>query len=87
MTMMKREPDSIWNRVREDRDVDDLIFGEEFSGYREKSQPCSERRAAVWTDRSIYPELEHRSSYLPNCLRCFSIFSGKPGGFPASGVF
>ena len=41
MTMMKREPDSIWNRVRED--VDDLIFGEEFSGYREKSQPCSER--------------------------------------------
>ena len=24
-------------------DVDDLIFGEEFSGYREKSQPCSER--------------------------------------------
>ena len=21
MTMMKREPDSIWNRVREDRDV------------------------------------------------------------------
>ena len=35
MTMMKREPDSIWNRVREDRDVDDLIFGEEFSGYRE----------------------------------------------------
>ena len=43
MTMMKREPDSIWNRVLEDRDVDDLIFGEEFSGYREKSQPCSER--------------------------------------------
>ena len=43
MTMMKREPDSIWNRVREDRDVDDLIFGEEFSGYREKSKPCSER--------------------------------------------
>ena len=43
MTMMKREPDSIWNRVREDRDVDDLIFGEEISGYREKSQPCSER--------------------------------------------
>ena len=43
MTMMKREPDSIWNYVREDRDVDDLIFGEEFSGYHEKSQPCSER--------------------------------------------
>ena len=39
MTMMKREPDS----VREDRDVDDLIFGEEFSVYREQSQPCSER--------------------------------------------
>ena len=29
MTMMKREPDSIWNRVREDRDVDDLIFADE----------------------------------------------------------
>ena len=28
MTMMKREPDSIWNRVREDRDVDDLIFAD-----------------------------------------------------------
>ena len=40
MTMMKREPDSVWNRVREDRDVDDLIFGEEFSVYREQSQPC-----------------------------------------------
>ena len=43
MTMMKREPDSVWNRVREDRDVDDLIFGEEFSVYLEQSQPCSER--------------------------------------------
>ena len=43
MTKMKREQDSIWNRVREDRDVDDLIIGEEFSEYREKSQPCSER--------------------------------------------
>ena len=29
MTMMKREPDSIWNRVRDDRDVDDLIFADE----------------------------------------------------------
>ena len=28
MTMMKREPDSIWNYVREDRDVDDLIFSD-----------------------------------------------------------
>ena len=43
MTMLKREPDSVWTRVREDRDVDDLIFGEEFSVYREQSQPCSER--------------------------------------------
>ena len=42
MTMMKREPDSIWNRVREDRDVDDMIIGEEFYGYRENSKPCSE---------------------------------------------
>ena len=43
MTMAKREVDNIWTQVRADKDVDDLIFGEEFSGYREKSQPCSER--------------------------------------------
>lgn len=26
MTMPKREVNSIWSRVREDRDIDDLIF-------------------------------------------------------------
>ena len=43
MTMMKREPNSIWSRVREDRDVDDLIFGEELVSGRERSMTCSER--------------------------------------------
>ncbi len=26
MTMPKREVNSVWSRVREDRDIDDLIF-------------------------------------------------------------
>ena len=42
MTMAKREVDSIWNRVREDRDVDDLIFGNEFSADNQ-CETCSER--------------------------------------------
>lgn len=43
MTMVKRDPSSVWNQVREDRDIDDLIFaGESFNG-REMSQPCSDR--------------------------------------------
>ena len=43
MTMMKREPNSIWSRVREDRDIDDLIFGEEFHSGHEEISTCSER--------------------------------------------
>ena len=31
MTMAKREVDNIWTQVRADKDVDDLIFGNEFS--------------------------------------------------------
>jgi len=43
MTMVKREPNNIWSRVREDRDIDDLIFGEEsYYGYME-DHTCSER--------------------------------------------
>lgn len=42
MTMSKREPNSIWNLVREDRDIDDLIFGENLND-REMAQPCSDR--------------------------------------------
>lgn len=41
MTMVKRESNSVWNLVREDRDIDDLIFGE--TNGREMSQPCSDR--------------------------------------------
>lgn len=43
MTMIKYETNSIWSRVREDRDIDDLIFGEEFSIGHEDSSTCSER--------------------------------------------
>ena len=43
MTMVKREPNSIWSRVRDDRDVDDLIFCEEFQSGREEYVTCSER--------------------------------------------
>ncbi len=42
MTMMKRETNSIWNRVREERDVDDLIFAGE-TNERQMTQPCSDR--------------------------------------------
>lgn len=42
MTMMKRETNSIWNRVREDRDVDDLIFAGETNEHQ-MTQPCSDR--------------------------------------------
>ena len=42
MTMMKRETNSIWNRVREDRDVDDLIFAGE-TNEQKMTQPCSDR--------------------------------------------
>lgn len=41
MTMSKRESNSVWNLVREDRDIDDLIFGD-VNG-REMAQPCSDR--------------------------------------------
>ena len=43
MTMIKRESNSIWSRVREDRDIDDMIFGEELSSVHEDILPCSER--------------------------------------------
>ena len=43
MTMVKRDPNNIWSRVREDRDIDDLIFGEEFRSGYEESLTSSER--------------------------------------------
>lgn len=42
MTMMKRENPSIWSFVREDRDIDDIIFaddnfhGEEYDMHSER---------------------------------------------------
>ena len=42
MTMVKREVNSIWSRVRSDVDVDDLIFNyEETHSSEDKS--CSDR--------------------------------------------
>lgn len=43
MTMVKRESNSVWNLVREDRDIDDLIFAGETLNGREMAQPCSDR--------------------------------------------
>jgi len=43
MTMVKRDSNSIWSLVREDRDIDDLIFAGETLNGREMSQPCSDR--------------------------------------------
>ena len=42
MTMMYEKKNSIWNRVREDRDVDDLIFETEKTP-RPQSSTISER--------------------------------------------
>ena len=42
MTMLKREVNSIWARVRADVDVDDLIFNYEDTHSRE-DEPRSER--------------------------------------------
>ena len=43
MAMVKRDPNNIWSRVREDRDIDDLIFGEESYSAQEDVSTCSER--------------------------------------------
>lgn len=42
MTMIKYDNSSIWNRIRLDQDVDDLIYRDEESGERE-SVTYSER--------------------------------------------
>ena len=39
MTMVKREPNNIWSRVREDRDIDDLII--HAASGDEQSRHCS----------------------------------------------
>ena len=42
MTMVKREVNSIWSRVRSDVDIDDLIFDYEGTHARE-DESCSDR--------------------------------------------
>lgn len=42
MTMKKREVNNIWARVRDDVDVDDLIYNYDGTHTRE-DEPCSER--------------------------------------------
>lgn len=42
MTMKIREVNSIWSKVRDDVDVDDLIFKGEETNTREY-EPCSDR--------------------------------------------
>lgn len=42
MTMPKREVSSVWSKVREDRDIDDLIF--EYDAYcASDDNICSDR--------------------------------------------
>lgn len=42
MTMVKREVNSIWSRVRADVDIDDLIFNYEATHSHEE-ESCSDR--------------------------------------------
>ena len=42
MTMPKREINSIWSKVREDRDIDDLIFNYE-AYHTSEDDGCSDR--------------------------------------------
>lgn len=42
MTMVTREPDSIWTRVRPDIDIDDLIYNYDGTHPAEE-RPCSDR--------------------------------------------
>lgn len=42
MTMPKRETNSVWSRVREDRDIDDLIF--DYDAYRAGEDDTSSDR-------------------------------------------
>lgn len=42
MTMPKREVNSVWTKVREDRDIDDLIFN--YDAYHTNEEDtCSDR--------------------------------------------
>jgi hypothetical protein len=43
MTMPKREVNSIWARVRDDMDVDDLIFNYDSKLNYEEETLCSDR--------------------------------------------
>ena len=74
MTMMKREPDSIWNRVREDRDVDDLIFGEEFPVIvRSLSRAANGEQPFGRTDR-FTPNLNTAAVTFPTACGVFLYF-------------
>lgn len=42
MTMVKREVNSIWSKVREDKDIDDLIFNYD-SSYTSEDNTSSDR--------------------------------------------
>ncbi len=41
MTMPKRETNSVWSKVREDRDIDDLIF--DYEAYHAGDDDSSDR--------------------------------------------
>ena len=43
MTMWKRDTSNIWRNVREDRDIDDMIFGEDSRMEQRQGHVCSDR--------------------------------------------
>ena len=70
MTMMKREVNSIWSRVRSDVDIDDLIFDYEGTHARE-DESCSDRwwgirprRSAVWRNKRRSRKINSAASFF-----------------------
>lgn len=43
MTMWKRDPNNIWRNVREDQDIDDMIFGDDAGFVYERECVPSDR--------------------------------------------
>ena len=42
MTMLREKKNSIWNQMRQDKDIDDMIFESEPAA-RKEAEVCSER--------------------------------------------
>lgn len=42
MTMVYQKKDSVWKKIRQDQDIDDMIFGSEYADPARESD-CSDR--------------------------------------------